>query len=90
MKASFFLLSAPLVWNLAWLPATSLIKDWGGYGTNDECRKQCLWQKEQEVQRTMGIHECGYLWPARGKKWRSFGQAKSECYMRSLDLIPKK
>ena len=30
------------------------------------------------MQRTMGIHECGCLWPARGKKRRSFGQAKSE------------
>lgn len=30
------------------------------------------------MQRTMGIHECGCLWPARGKKWRSFSQAKSE------------
>lgn len=30
------------------------------------------------MQRTMGIHECRCLWLARGKKWRSFSQAKSE------------
>ena len=65
-------------------------QSWGGDGTSDEWREQCLRQREQEVQRTMDIHGCGCLWPERGRSVEVLARPSQRGYIRNLDLIPKK